>query len=558
MKKPLGCLSATGIITAVFVLLAIAGFILFGGGTIFSPGPLNAQTGDAALGDAAAHIDLSRQCGACHAPFWGQETMSDRCLVCHPKVAEELQISTSLHSVMMIEARRFCQDCHTEHNGPTAALTIIDTGRFPHAEATGFSLQAHDIMFNEAPFACADCHPDGLNRFDQQACDACHRDIDIAFAQIHAETFGRDCLACHDGIDAYGAAFDHNQLDFPLEGAHALTECAGCHQEMYTLADLQATEQTCYACHQQDDEHRGRFGHNCAVCHTSANWKEAKFDHALTEFPLVGAHNEIEECTACHFNNLFKDTSPECYACHQQDDAHNGEFGQDCAACHTSATWEEATFDHNLTNFPLTGGHERVECEACHLNNVFKGTSQDCYACHQQDDTHNGEFGQDCAVCHIPVNWEEATFDHALTSFSLTGGHEQVECEACHLNNVFKGTPQDCYACHLEPFSHLGMFGTICLDCHTTTAWIPATYNLPHTFPFDHERRGRPWECLDCHPASLLTYSCYEGCHEHTLAKIEGEHREEGVRDFQDCIACHPTGREHEGERGGSRENDDD
>jgi hypothetical protein len=46
-----------------------------------------------------------------------------------------------------------------------------------------------------------------------------------------------------------------------------------------------------------------------------------------------------------------------------------------------------------------------------------------------------------------------------------------------------------------------------------------------------------------------MTYTCY-GCHEHNPSEIEQEHREEGISDFQNCVACHPTGREKEGSGG--------
>ncbi len=493
MKKQLGCLSVSGIITVIVTLIVVIGFILISGGSIFSPGPLNGQVGNETSGGVSSHADLSKECGACHAPPWSRETMTNRCHICHTGIEVELQTSTSLHGAMLAESSLPCQECHTDHNGVDAPMTIIDTQHFPHTEATGYALLAHQEMSNGQTLACDECHQADLGQFEVHTCDTCHQDIDLAFAQTHMAAFGQDCLACHDGVDTYGAAFDHNQTDFPLAGEHASEDCIGCHQDMYTLVDLQATEQTCYACHQDDDEHQGQFGQNCAVCHIATDWDEATFDHDLTNFPLLGVHNEVEECTACHMNEHFKDTPQTCYACHQKDDIHLGQFGQDCAECHTAVTWEEATFNHALTNFPLTNAHERVECESCHIDNVFQNTARECVAC------------------------------------------------------------------HIDPTTHLGLFGTVCVDCHTTKAWTPATYNLPHTFPYDHERRNRSWECQDCHPASFFTYSCYEGCHEHTLAKVEREHLEEGVRDYQNCMECHPTGREHEGKggsRGGSRGDD--
>ncbi len=39
-------------------------------------------------------------------------------------------------------------------------------------------------------------------------------------------------------------------------------------------------------------------------------------------------------------------------------------------------------------------------------------------------------------------------FDHFTTGFELDGLHRNVDCEACHRNGVFKGTPRLCAGCH--------------------------------------------------------------------------------------------------------------
>lgn len=391
---------------------------------MFNPGPLNAQAGPEPVGGVETHAALGGRCSACHAPPWGSERMTDRCLVCHTQVAEEMQTPLSLHGAMMTTTAQPCQACHTEHNGPLARLTVVDMKKFPHAQATGFSLQAHQTTSDGVLFTCAHCHQNKVSRFNRQTCQTCHQQLDVTFMQAHTETFGPECLACHDGVDAYGAAFNHNQTAFPLTGAHALNNCAACHRGMFTPAHLQATATNCYACHRDVDAHQGRFGQNCEVCHT-------------------------------------------------------------------------------------------------------------------------------------PTSWEAVTFDHVQTAFPLNGAHTRVACEACHINNTFAGTPQTCNACHTEPASHLGLFGTDCAGCHTAAAWTPAQFTGPHTFPINHGEGGNN-TCQTCHPAGLQTYSCYE-CHEHRPAKIEEEHREEGIRDFQNCVQCHPTGREKEGEREErEREHDDD
>ncbi len=235
----------------------------------------------------------------------------------------------------------------------------------------------------------------------------------------------------------------------------------------------------------------------------------------------------------------FKGTPTNCFSCHEQDDNHNGTLGTNCAACHSTAAWKPSTFDHSNSAFPLTGKHTSAACAKCHVNNVFKGTPTNCFACHAQDDNHNGTFGQNCAACHSTSGWKPSTFDHSKSAFPLTGKHTSTTCTKCHVNNVFKGTPTNCYACHASNDRHGGKYGTNCAACHSTAAWRPATFD--HTFPLDHGESGTV-ACATCHPGgNTSSYTCF-GCHEHTSTNMADKHKEE--RDYapNKCADCHPDG----------------
>ncbi len=60
------------------------------------------------------------------------------------------------------------------------------------------------------------------------------------------------------------------------------------------------------------------FPRDCTVCHTTQQWKGAKFDHTKTRFPLTGAHITTS-CAQCHINGKYTGTSTQCIACHQTD-----------------------------------------------------------------------------------------------------------------------------------------------------------------------------------------------------------------------------------------------
>jgi hypothetical protein len=469
-NNKLGCLSPLALFSAFITLVVLIIAETTSGNSMFSPGLLH-----------AAHADIGKDCGQCHAPFWSPRRMTDLCLDCHTKIQEEIGDSSTLHGALLRDALPTCQSCHTEHLGASASLTVMDTANFPH-EVTGFALAGHKTRVDGVSFICGDCHTETISRFDASICAECHRETGAVYTDLHIQTFGADCLACHDGVDRY-RDFDHSRVPFTLTGAHIRVDCSGCHLNARSIADLQNTSAACESCHLKDDAHQGQFGAQCGVCHSSEAWKPAKFDHSLSDFPLEGKHLDVE-----------------------------------CEQCHTSS---------------------------------YQGTPKDCYSCHKNDDEHNGQYGTVCETCHNPADWKDATFDHSLSAFPLDGAHVNVECADCHQNQVFKGTSSECAACHQDPVFHAGMFpGQACSACHSTSAWSPARYDGPHTFPMNHGEENNT--CADCHQPNLTQWTCYT-CHDR--AEVDQEHREEGIANFSDCLRCHPTGQEDEAESG---ENDDD
>ena len=637
--KPLGCLTPIGLGSTAVVVVLVGLLLVLTGGTIFSPGALNSRPG-AIAGGVSSHAELGGNCAACHPAPWSAETLTDRCTACHPNVLAEIARPDTLHGILASgKTTLACKDCHTEHHGAAGSLTKTVLTDFPH-ERLGFSLAAHTTRLPRGQaLLCADCHltytsasasaSGGTQAFKVTICSDCHGTLDTPFMQNHTDSYGTACLGCHDGVETYGKAFNHQAVAFKLEGKHALavvtgqppagattpavgagqtppdrntpTACGQCHAGEKTLAEMKATPTTCIACHQKDDTHQGAFGTDCAKCHTAEGWDKATFDHSIAAFPLTGAHTTLA-CEKCHINKVFKGTPTTCFACHQKDDHHQGSLGQDCAACHVTSDWKQVSFDHGKSAFPLTGAHTTVTCEKCHVNGVFKGTPTicyachqkddhhqgafgtdcgachvttawnqvsidhnqfafklvgahiqvacekchvngvfkdtpiTCYACHQKDDRHQGSFGQDCSLCHTPVAWNQVTFDHSKSAFPLTGAHLKVTCAQCHANGVFKGTPTQCVNCHAEPAYHRGVLGTDCKTCHTTSAWQPASFNGAHAFPLRH---GGANSCRQCHPSTLGAYDCFS-CHQ--KANMVSRHAGEGINDISNCVRCHPTG----------------
>ncbi len=344
------------------------------------------------------------------------------------------------------------------------------------------------MNYDATPMACRECHSgDGQGfSFFSSACPACHTDHDPEFISQHRQDFGENCLACHDGKDRM-ASFDHSTLTFRLEEKHALVRCVQCHtherQSQQPDRPFQNTPVECVGCHAEPAIHRAMFEPACGDCHTPDGWTPAT---------LNGASFTHEKGTSFSL------------ARHAQDYA-----GQ-----------------------PIT-------CSGCHPSGIQAFTSQACVDCHSEHAAsfmkqHTQKYGPSCLACHDGKDRMHA-FDHAKV-FPLEGRHAKIGCQDCHAAQKFRGTPTACSGCHAEPAYHAGLFGSNCVACHSTAAWVPAKFNGTHSFPLGH---GGAKNCRACHPSSLGAYTCY-GCH--PAAQIENKHREEGITNFANCVRCHPTG----------------
>jgi hypothetical protein len=391
-KKPYGCLTFSGLITAILSIIVVVAVGLFRGGILFNPGALNAQSGSP-LGGATSHADLSNRCSACHVAFWQTSKMADRCMICHADVAAQKLDPTTLHGDQLINKPGMtCRICHPDHRGANASLTDLSKVDLKH-NAFGYALTAHQKQTDGSAFICSTCHTSGFSKFDQTICTTCHQQIKADFMQSHLQAYGANCLACHDGIDTYGHNFNHNSVGFPLTGKHIPLDCGACHTGARSITDLKATSQDCSTCHTKDDAHKGQFGKGCGTCHTTSGWLPATFDHALTKFPLTGAHASLD-CTKCHTNAVFTVLPTTCVSCHPDPAYHAGLFaGMTCDQCHTTAAWIPATFNLSHGGNCGEGGcinHEGATCLDCHPASL---SAFDCLKCHNSNTPGDGGGG---------------------------------------------------------------------------------------------------------------------------------------------------------------------
>jgi hypothetical protein len=331
-------------------------------------------------------------------------------------------------------------DCKACHVAPWDPATMADRCTACHTEIAGQMRDiatVHGTLFHNDPsLGCRHCHPE-------------HRGADAALTVIE------------------GAEFPHEAVGFSLN-THQQTAAGGpfpcddCHERDITTF----APQTCDTCHRQMNAafmtaHTLSFGSTCLDCHDGVDRFGTQFDHNIFSFKLAGKHVGLA-CVQCHVNARgigdFAVTLQDCYACHHSDEPHEGRFGKDCRACHTVDGWRPATFDHNLSNFPLTGAHAALACESCHSSGQFAGLSTDCASCHSDPVFHAGMFGLNCASCHTTDNWF-APYNGPHPGIADEGGrgvnHGGASCRDCHTQTLQAAT---CTACHdsNNPDDHSG------------------------------------------------------------------------------------------------------
>ena len=255
-------------------------------------------------------------------------------------------------------------------------------------------------------------------------------------------------------------------------------------------------------------------------------------ERTLSPGDLRSAHQRIAaDCFRCHAV-LFGSSTAKCIACHPVAEIgrRTGQGSMTRPAFHQALADTSCRTCHREHREPLGNAalpsfaHEALRAEV----------RQECVECHgaqrPRDDIHQ-DVGSGCGGCHRTTGWKPAEFTHErLSSDRLR------DCKSCHARHV--------------PSDGIHESSGLCSACHRTSGWKPSTFDHGRYFRFD-EHHGP--SCAPCHPAStnLTHYSCF-GCHEHTAESVAREHREEGISDTANCVACHRGADEREeGERRG-------
>ena len=470
---------------------------------------------------------VASDCVSCHTDVHAM-TVGNDCARCHTPSTWLVDGIPELHeqngfALIGAHSNLSCVDCHISDN--TLAFNRLGNDcinchrdefmatRSPDHAGAGFStdcIQCHDPMGNgwgtdfaghdffplthgHAIADCARCHTTGNFSDASPVCSSCHMtDYNATTDPNHGMAgFSTDCASCHTTGPGWDGSFDHNLTSFPLHGSHITTDCTQCHANGYA-----GTPTACSACHMADynattdpNHSTSGFSTDCAMCHDETAWSNATFDHDNTDFPLHGAHLTTA-CIQCHANG-YAGTTTACSACHMADynattDPNHiaSGFSTDCAACHDESAWGNANFNHNSTDFPLTGQHMTVNCIECHANG-YAGTPTACSACHMADynSTTNpnhgsAQFPTACEDCHSTSGWSPSTFNHDQDYFPIYSGNHDNEWNTCS-------------ECHTNPGNY-AVFA--CINCHDNQSELANDHSEESGYAYNSNA------CFNCHP----------------------------------------------------------
>jgi hypothetical protein len=526
------------------------------------------------------------------------------CDLCHPRTEitfKEFNKGKKVAVGTFVPVKsELCSDCHYDvHKGQfkdwkcEACHTVQNEWKKNTFKHESGDYKGYKLEGKHKDVECNLCHPRTEITFKEfnkgkkvavgtfvtvksEQCSDCHYDV-------HKGQFkDQKCAACHTVQDEWKKnTFKHESEDYrgyKLIGKHAAVKCELCHVrskiefkefnkgKKVSVGKFKPIEyKKCITCHK--DIHKGKYEQECKKCHTPYTWEPTEFLHDPLSFELKGSHRVVT-CKECHKVALaYKGLDSSCVQCHK--DPHLNQFGLNCNDCHGQAEWIPVSYTHH--SYQVRGIHNSIDCIACHQRGYpgdYVGlAANNCYECHtteyQSAANHlSSGYSQDCTDCHsLSGTWKQTvTFSHP--TFNFRGAHLGLknDCAKCHgtIEPQAGTTDDDCYNCHstsgmattkyegVSSPSHVALgYSTSCTDCHTESAWSPASSTHQ-----SYQLTGlhSSLSCESCHQsgypgqfAGASEDDCYT-CHMNDYQSA-ANHVSSGYP--QDCTACHSSSKRY-------------
>jgi hypothetical protein len=265
-----------------------------------------------------------------------------------------------------------------------------------------------------------------------------------------------------------------HEMFFPINaGAHASTDCNGCHGGFATFKQF-----TCISCHDHeqattDANHAGVAGYaydsqSCLGCHPQGTAGDiSRAQHAMFFAIDVGTAHAASQCSDCHTNPADRSQFTCLTSCHAQaatDTTHAGVAGyvynsQSCLGCHPQGAAGEISRADHAKFFAIDVGtaHASSQCSDCHTNPADRSQFTCLTSCHAQAATATTHAGvavytydsKACLTCH-PAGQASLTRAAHAQFMNISSGNHNLQCKSCH-----KTADYSVYTC---------------LDCHSSNS----------------------------------------------------------------------------------------
>ena len=265
---------------------------------------------------------------------------------------------------------------------------------------------------------CAQCHANGNYNLTVTTCVSCHlKDFQGTNNPNHTTAgFPQQCEVCHTTSNWNATIFQSRLYRMAADGRSFRTAVQPVSYATATttlLIRLASAAISMISRARTIPNHvPSGFPQQCDVCHSTAAWSPASFNHNNTGFPLTGAHTSVA-CASCHVNNNYTTVPTDCFSCHKADyQATNNPnhvsagFPTTCATCHTTRVgWARPSItpgSRRITAMqmecarhatPTQSNYGIFQCTNCHTKSNTDGdhrnvsgyvyNSVNCYQCHR-------------------------------------------------------------------------------------------------------------------------------------------------------------------------------
>ncbi len=490
--------------------------------------------GKLATAKGTNHVPASTTCDNCHSttqfttwvpvklPFNHSDpgAAGQACEKCHDGT-----LATGRDAVHILTSTAACASCHTSQTVWSALSANF------HGFVTGTCFSCHDGGHKTGVVLKTITGKDAPHLATTDLCENCHVANNSTWAPAkvfdHTQTQAT-CFTCHDGAHKLpSGVVVLGKANSPTPHVPTSNDCAACHTSVtkfatwtFSHADPTVYAAQCVSCHDgqfagvvarakaatdlKAPAHTSAFN-TCSNCHTTVAFIPAHFDH--TAILAAGT-----PCASCH--DTGKTNAVVRPATHIAITGGKDPNGNDCAVCHTTATWvTNAKPDHS--SFTAA-----TNCFACHDTKIATGMST----------SHYKITGNTCGACHNTTAFVPAvTFDHTLAA-------NVTPCVTCHDGTHTNALGKASYPAHPNTT-------TVCEACHASyVSWV--------TTKFDHTQTAPGATCESCHDgahapamakstAHLNTSMACANCHNSSNAGFKPAVTFDHGQTTASCVTCH-------------------